>query len=214
MEDGRASDDTAETLFERFLEANKKGLKVEAKETAKALVASFKSVEEKEDWTTKNLDLLETNGAGRIRQELFGGIVYPALAKGAERGEPEAFYRLGKLWRNLLTDPVLGPQMRYAREEDYFRRAHEIEPENSKYRQGYLNARMRVHDFTFHEWPPSILIDYRKWRAEVEDLRKDLRVTRELDQENQYSEKFEYWAEALDTFSRDRADWEDERDQS
>ncbi|WP_432201219.1 hypothetical protein ACRAQ7_03105 [Erythrobacter sp. W53] len=195
-------------LFADFLHADAQGLRVDAKRAATALVNSVSTQDDKIAWTLANLERLQTNGASRIRHEIYEGIVFPALKARFECGDPEASYQLGRTWQNFISKPCFTEELGWYSAEDFYRIAYQKEPGSLRYERALLERLLEKLAYLFHEWPAGILIDHRQWRDEIISLREDIDFASSIDRSSDHAEALSEWAIMTDQY-RDRLDKRD-----
>lgn len=124
-------------LLDSFLEFDALGQRTEAKQAALAIVDAVSAFDAKVAWARRNLDRLPLNRNGRIRHEIYQGIVFPVLKAEFDRGNAEASYLLGKYWQNLIANRASYMQMGEPSARCFFRLAFQFEPSSERYQRAY-----------------------------------------------------------------------------
>ncbi|MEM8978836.1 MAG: hypothetical protein AAGD04_05090 [Pseudomonadota bacterium] len=193
---------SSNVLLVSFLEFERLGLKKDAKQAALAIVDAVSTYDDKVAWTRNNLHKLQFNRGGRIRHEIFAGIIFPVLKAEFENGDAEASYLLGKYWSNLFSIPAHYLQMGEPTSGDFFRIAFQIEPSSDRYRQAYLDALVSGLRYAFHEWPSGILIDHSNWQGEMCELREEFAQVESLDTDGKYAVEITAWIIATEQYEK------------
>lgn len=189
-------------LLDSFLEHDALGKKTEAKQAALAIVDAVSDFDAKVAWTRRNLDRLPLNRACRIRNEIYQGIVFPALKAEFDRGDAEASYLIGKYWQNLIANSARYTQMGEPPARDFFRLAFECKPSSHRYREAYLNAVVSGLKYTFHEWPTGILIDHSNLQDELLQLKEEFDLVQSQDKDRKFAADLVEWIEATKQYER------------
>ncbi|MDK1285721.1 hypothetical protein [Pseudoalteromonas umbrosa] len=181
--------------FEKELEA---GLKKQAATSVKLFVESFKGEEEVRNWVWSYLPNLEKNRHSCIRYEIFINLVYPTLKRGFEIGDYDSTLWLGKLIQNIYQTKGLFEELGSLVDMDFYKRCHEIDPENNHGNSLLLDSILNWFSYCEHEWPAGIL--YGNDGASIEqceDIRNEAKFALSLVTEQADKDFIEQFLEKL-----------------
>lgn len=165
-----------EALYSEYLEARRRGDDRRASTTVAAFVSSFADDDERARWTWEHLPSLEINRHGRLRHELYEGVVFPVLVRGYQRDDVDSLLWLAKTWTNLVSATHLWERIGRESAIDMLRRAYRLAPDRADVRLALLTELLRIFAFIDHEWPASLI-----WTAEeVPELLADVELARTL----------------------------------
>lgn len=190
----------SEILLASYLEFERLGLKVKAKEAIQAILDSVPTLADKDAWTRAYLERLPKNGASRVRHEIYRDVVFPALWARFENDDAEASYLLGKTCDNFISDTSLSKRVGSHAPIDFFERAYMSDPSSKRFRLGFLTELFRGFVYLFHEWPTGILVDHANWAAELQDLKAEIELARVLDEENMYIANLNEFTEMVKSY--------------
>ncbi|MEP4036267.1 hypothetical protein [Pseudophaeobacter sp.] len=186
-----------------FQLAEAEGRKRDAKRHVLTFVESFSDLDEKAVWVWENWQDLPENGGGRIRHELWEGLLLPVFHRAYVEGKLEAVVALAECHQNWISDPDFHSRFKVETDLDFWRLAYAMAPSDPRIRKGLLGTWLRVLDLIFHEWPSGLPgIDCSVWRQEVVELRSRIKRCRELDDAQKYHELFEYYEQIVVEFAQ------------
>ncbi|MBQ4837100.1 hypothetical protein [Pseudoalteromonas luteoviolacea] len=84
-------------------------------------------------------------------------LVYPTLKRGFEVGDYDSTLWLGKLIQNIYQTKGLFEELGSLVEMDFYKRCHEIDPENNQGNGLLLGSLLNWFSYCEHEWPAGIL---------------------------------------------------------
>lgn len=174
------------TLFDAFVDAERKGLKAEAKRLVRAFVGSFETEEERAAWVWANWQTLRRNGAGRMRFEIWEGLARPVFLAACAAGDPKAMIALASCEQEWQVDRGRLAVRRKTAVE-FWGEAYAVLPGDPRVRRGLLHAKLVRLDLTFHEWPAGLLVDYEDWREEAAIVARDLDFLQTLDDDGRWA---------------------------
>lgn len=177
--------------YRKFKEAQSKGLKAASKENILLFINSFSSFSGKEKWVIENLK--HESFGYKMRHELYESIVFPVLLKGYKSNDPWSIYWLAKTMQNIYQSTDFHIQIGGKTDIQLLELSLDLEPHNIETRFALLESKIRGFEYAIHEWPSGVLYAPNET---LEDFIADLKFTKKLDVENQFSNFF-YEVEAI-----------------
>jgi hypothetical protein len=165
-------------LWDAYKKANDLGIKADAKRFVLAFIESCDDTSDMREWVYAELQNLPSLYP-RMRHEVFEALVYPILTKDMSQEDPWAFFWMGQLAQNFMSNKKLYAASKYQGSTYYFERAYELCPAEDKFRLGLLSDILSWFDYIEHEWPAGILVA----KDDVPKLLLDIAKARELDKE-------------------------------
>jgi hypothetical protein len=185
-----------ETLYEKFLAAQKAGLRNEAKTAICQFVESFAGRAEMQAWTRKFLSTLRPGE--RIRHELYEGVIFPVLLSGHDRLEAWSIYWLAETTDNLFRAPHLFKRLGSPPMQRLFKEAYALAPASPEFRGGLLRDLLRGFHYMGHEWPSGILYDpKRPWETEYLEILQDIELARTLDETGAHTQEIKEFEQKI-----------------
>lgn len=176
------------TLFEKYTELNAVGRKSEAKAAMVQFVASFASLGEKQAWSRDHLQSLEINGGGRVRHELYEGVIFPALLEGYRRNDAWSLFWLAKTIQNLFSAQQLHKLVDRKSDLDLLMQAFALDEGSTEIRDALLRRLVSEFEYCEHEWPSGILYGLDgATPVECDLLMDELSLARKLDTEGRFA---------------------------
>lgn len=186
--------------FDQFSEFEKLGLADKAKQAVEAFVASVTSVEESRDWVFAQLPRLPRNRSGRIRHEIYVGVIFPVLFEGYRQGSARSKYWLATTHLNLLSAPGCHERIAHAGPKRLLQEALKSDRKNRQYQTAMLEHLISVFDFMDHEWPAGILSGANAMTDGWDELSRDIALARRLDRHRTYQDRLEEFADRVDAY--------------
>ena len=177
--------------FNEYLKYEQNGIKAKKKETLNKFILSFENYTEKESWTMEFLPKLvqNSNGNGRIRNELFEEIIFPVLLNGYNSKNITSMIWLVKLNQNFHQNHKIWQQINYTTELEIIEECYSIDPNNTEVIDEYLKIVIRGIDFTIHEMPFGILYGNSfATKDECKELLEEIPLIKKLDRNNEYKD--------------------------
>ncbi|MBI1494434.1 hypothetical protein [Halocynthiibacter styelae] len=188
----------AQDQYQDYLRYNKLGLRKEAGKSVLCFLETISSFSEKEKWTRENLLTCPKNGAGRIRHEIYEGVVLPVLLKGYQSNDPEYIYLLAMSYQNLIACRDVHQRLVYVPKLELLKKAHSLAPDEQRYEKALLDELMEALWFCDHEWPAGLLGDNYPFAA----LWNDIAMARELDKTDIYADRLNELSDRLEQYSK------------
>lgn len=169
-------------LYEQFKFACKTKVKADEKRFVALFVRSFRDHGERLAWTRAFLETIDHRG--KIRYELYDGIVFPALLAEYRAGSAWAALWLARTFENILTSDSMSRHFEGVSQVQLFQECLDKDPTNDEVRMALLDAKVESMDYAVHAWPRGVI--YAEGETSVEFL-AEVALSRALDKEGRHT---------------------------
>jgi hypothetical protein len=175
--------------FKRFRDLLERGQRPEAASALREFVASFSTLEEKSIWSREHLSGLHSKG--KIRHELYEGVIFPALLDGYKRAEPWSLLWLARTSQYLHRSESLWRQVDGKTSTQLLKEFLKLCPGDEEVRRELLSKVIDWMRYSIHEWPTGILYDHNGASIDqCKEIVDELGEIRQLDTDQIYTEFF------------------------
>jgi hypothetical protein len=169
-------------LYEDYWALLAAGRRNEARSSLNAFIQSFRTFEEREQWTRA---FLATHAYGeRVRHEIYAEVIFPVLLAGSRRKDAWSLFWLAGTSENLSRMRRLHEQIDFKGELAFLKEAYAADRSFSEVRKRLLKHLLNYFVYAGHEWPAGIL-----WGLDgatvdqCAELMSEVILARELDRE-------------------------------
>ena len=165
-------------LYEQFKFACKTKVKADEKKFVALFVQSFQNDEERLSWAKSFLGA--AGSRGKIRYELYEGIIFPALLSEYKNGSAWAGLWLARTFENILTSEALSQHFEGITPVQLYQECLDKDPTNDEVRGELVDAKVESMEYAIQPWPKRVI--YADGETAVEFL-AEVALARALDKE-------------------------------